>query len=307
MKPFLLSNAILATWLALFLNVTPASAQATRTWVSSIGLDSNPCSRTSPCKTLAGAYSQTLAGGEISVVDAGAYGALTITHAITINGEGTLASVLVSSGTGITVSAGSSDQVIIRNLAITGAGGGGVGISLTSGNLTVDSCFIYGFTSGFFGGSGINAVTTSNATLTVRNTNITNSTFGVLGTASSGFLAIGLDEVHINNAGGYGVAALSNSVFFEINRSSIRNAGAAAVITSSGNGVISVDNSEITNNGVAFNASSSGSVIRINGNSVYDNTTGFLITSGATIATANNNKTAGNGGATVPNGTLGNQ
>ena len=74
---------------------TPASAQATRTWVSGVGDDVNPCSRTAPCKTFAGAISKTAAGGEISVLDPGGFGGVTITKAITINGEGTLGGILV--------------------------------------------------------------------------------------------------------------------------------------------------------------------------------------------------------------------
>ena len=38
---------------------TMAQAQATRTWVSGVGDDVNPCSRTAPCKTFAGAISKT--------------------------------------------------------------------------------------------------------------------------------------------------------------------------------------------------------------------------------------------------------
>src|ERR1700724_2395835 len=75
---------------------TAASAQATRTWVSGVGDDVNPCSRTAPCKTFAGAISNTAAGGEINVLDPGGFGGVTITKAITLNGEGTLASILVS-------------------------------------------------------------------------------------------------------------------------------------------------------------------------------------------------------------------
>src|SRR6185503_17996498 len=63
-----------------------AQAQATRTWVSGVGDDLNPCSRTAPCKTFAGAISKTAKDGEISVLDPGGYGAVTITKSIYING-----------------------------------------------------------------------------------------------------------------------------------------------------------------------------------------------------------------------------
>ena len=64
----------------------PASAQATRTWISGVGDDANPCSRTAPCKTFAGAISKTAEGGEINALDPGGYGAVTITKSITIDG-----------------------------------------------------------------------------------------------------------------------------------------------------------------------------------------------------------------------------
>src|SRR5215208_820164 len=73
--------------LALALLIAPAAtAQATRTWVSGVGDDVNPCSRTAPCKTFAGAISKTAKDGEISVLDPGGYGAVTITKSIYING-----------------------------------------------------------------------------------------------------------------------------------------------------------------------------------------------------------------------------
>src|SRR5882724_9179059 len=84
----------------------PLAAQATRTWVSGVGDDANPCSRTAPCKTFAGAISKTAAGGEINVLDPGGFGALTITKAITIDATGgSIAGILVAAGSGITVNA----------------------------------------------------------------------------------------------------------------------------------------------------------------------------------------------------------
>src|SRR5215218_7784849 len=94
--------AILAGTLAALMS-TAAQAQATRTWVSGVGDDANPCSRTAPCKTFAGAISKTAAGGEISVLDPGGYGAVNITKSITLNGTGTLASVLFSGTNGIII------------------------------------------------------------------------------------------------------------------------------------------------------------------------------------------------------------
>lgn len=82
-----------------------ANAQATRTWVSGVGDDANPCSRTAPCKTFAGAISKTATTGEISVLDPGGFGAINITKSITINGDGTLAGILASLVNGVIVNA----------------------------------------------------------------------------------------------------------------------------------------------------------------------------------------------------------
>ena len=122
--------------------------QATRTWVSGVGDDANPCSRTAPCKTFAGAISKTAAGGEIDALDPAGYGALTITKAITIDGGGgQVASVLVSGTNGIVVQAGPSDVVILRNLRFNGIGTGLNGVRFLSGkDLNIESCYIFGFT-----------------------------------------------------------------------------------------------------------------------------------------------------------------
>src|SRR5262249_20963635 len=130
------------------LGTTLMSAQATRTWVSGVGDEANPCSRTAPCKTFAGAISKTATGGEIDALDPGGFGALTITKAITLDGGGgQVASVLVSGTNGIVVQAGGNDVVIIRNLRINGIGSGFNGVRFLSGkDLNVENCFIFGFT-----------------------------------------------------------------------------------------------------------------------------------------------------------------
>src|SRR5881628_3714309 len=109
--------------------VAPAHAQATRTWVSGVGDDVNPCSRTAPCKTFAGAISKTAAGGEISALDPGGFGAVTIIKSITISGDGTLAGILAAGVNGIIVNAGASDDVIIRSISIDGTTGASIGLN----------------------------------------------------------------------------------------------------------------------------------------------------------------------------------
>ncbi len=106
---------------ALVLGLAPAaSAQATRTWVSGVGDDANPCSRTAPCKTFAGAISKSATGGVINALDPGGYGFVTITKAITIDGSGTNASVLTSGTNGIVINAPDNADVVLRNLDLTG-------------------------------------------------------------------------------------------------------------------------------------------------------------------------------------------
>src|SRR5262245_5393718 len=102
---FTLKMMAVATFLFAFASM--AQAQATRTWVSGVGDDANPCSRTAPCKTWAGAISKTADCGEIDALDPGGYGAVTITKSITLDGTGTLASILNSGTTGVIVNAAS--------------------------------------------------------------------------------------------------------------------------------------------------------------------------------------------------------
>jgi hypothetical protein len=290
--------------LAAVIHAAPAQAQ-TRTWVSGTGNDGNPCSRTLPCLTFAGALTKTAAGGEISVLDPGGYinSTLTINKAITINGEGTLASGLVTSGTAITIAAGATDQVILRNLSINGAGSSGVGIAINSGNVTIDKCFIYGFTNGFIGGFGILINASGSLNVDIRDAALTNNSWGVGAQTSSGTVTVSVDNVHINAAAN-GVATLSGGVLMSVRNSYIKNATSSAVSTPSGASTITLDHTMLTNNGTAVNASASGSTIRLNEVSMFDNTTGLAIGAGATIATANNNHSAGNTTSAGTNGTV---
>src|SRR5467141_906783 len=126
-----------------FSQVPAAHAQASRTWVSGVGDDANPCSRTAPCKTFAGAISKTAPGGEIDALDPGGFGAVTITKAITIDGGGgQVASTLVSGTNGIVVQAGANDVVTLRNLRINGIGFGLNGIRFLSGRaINIQNCY----------------------------------------------------------------------------------------------------------------------------------------------------------------------
>jgi|HubBroStandDraft_3_1064219.scaffolds.fasta_scaffold38583_1 hypothetical protein len=127
-----------------------ALGQASRTWVSGVGDDANPCSRTAPCKTFAGAIGKTATGGEIDVLDPGGFGAVTINKSISIEADGLIAGVLIVGTNGIVINAGPTDVVVLRGLTMDGTLGLGLsGISFISGgSLFVEGCKINAFTTG---------------------------------------------------------------------------------------------------------------------------------------------------------------
>lgn len=165
-------------------------AQATRTWVSGVGDDVNPCSRTAPCKTFAGAISKTATNGEINCLDPAGYGAVTVTKSITIDCEDTQGSILSAGTNGVIVNITSATDAKksfkLRGVSINGAGTGLNGIRiLAANNVTLQEVVIDGvtthgvtlengsgninlladhctFRSG--GGNGINAFPTAGAT-----------------------------------------------------------------------------------------------------------------------------------------------
>ena len=139
---------LLASAACIALTASPAFAQATRTWVSGVGNDVNPCSRTAPCKTFAGALPKTAAGGEISVMDPGGFGGMTINKSISINGQwGGEAGVVASLITGFTIN-GPNAVVNLRGLMIEGAANGINGVRFLQGSaLHIQNCTIRGFNS----------------------------------------------------------------------------------------------------------------------------------------------------------------
>src|ERR1700752_2820023 len=119
----------LAVFASLVLSGTLAGAQATRTGVSGVGDDANPCSRTAPCKTFAGAISKTATGGEINVLDPGGFGALTLSKAIQSRSEFE-AGVVVSGTNGFVVNVGATDKVLLEGLDFDGLGTGLDGVKM---------------------------------------------------------------------------------------------------------------------------------------------------------------------------------
>jgi len=139
-------SSILGGILAIALNVMPAQAQATRTWVSGVGDDANPCSRTAPCKTFAGAISKTATGGEINCLDPGGFGGVTITKSIQIICM-VEAGVLVSGTNAIIVNAAAGSEILLDGLDIEGLSTGINGVNvLASNTVTIRNSTIKNFT-----------------------------------------------------------------------------------------------------------------------------------------------------------------
>jgi hypothetical protein len=175
-------RALLLSLLVLLTLSAAAQAQATRTWVSGVGDDANPCSRTAPCKTFAGAISKTATNGEINVLDPGGFGGVTITKSITISSEGFEAGVLVSGTNAIIINAGNTGVVTLRGLDIEGLTTGLTGIRvLSAGAVHIENCTINRFTQ--FGiDFAPTSVTAHTAQLHVSNTIVRNNA----GAASGG-------------------------------------------------------------------------------------------------------------------------
>ena len=161
-----------------------AQAQATRTWVSGVGDDLNPCSRTAPCRTFAGAIAKTLTGGEINALDPGGYGPVIISKSITIDGTGTFASILAPAASpGITINAVGrlATTVRLRGLSINGMGAGSHGIRvIAANNVSIEDTVIDGFSK-----TGINVESTRGAQVFVKNTTIRNNAGSGINVVSS--------------------------------------------------------------------------------------------------------------------------
>jgi hypothetical protein len=275
-----------------------AFAQATRTWVSGVGDDVNPCSRTAPCKTFAGAISKTAAGGEISVLDPGGFGGVTATKSITLNGTGTLAGILSAGTFGVQVNDSASGSpntavVIIRDISINGAGTGTFGVRVISGKtVMVDHCWIYGVNSTAAGqGRGIDVAVGGTINLKVINSVIENvNEDGIHLNSTGGQVNAMISNTDIMNTGGDGIeaaanvrAAVSNSrLFFDFN----------GIRTTGGNSLFNLDDVFINQTGIALQASSL-SVIRVSDSIISQNTTG-ISTNGGTVDSFQGNSLMGN-------------
>ncbi|MGJ5177773.1 hypothetical protein ACQR16_11385 [Bradyrhizobium oligotrophicum] len=293
---------VCAIWLAL--GSGEAKAQATRTWVSGVGDDANPCSRTAPCKTFAGAISKTAAGGEINTLDAGGFGAVTITKSIRIIAQSGVAGVLVSGTNGIIVSAAAADSVYLEGLVIDGVGAGINGILFNSGgSLVVQNCKIFGFTQW-----GVLFTPTTPGRLSISNSVITSNgnsaSFGgvkVLGRAGATTISGVIDRTLLaNNANGFLIDGTGGGGTAEVTvRDSVAtgNSGNGIATVSSGavSSVVFVDRTASSHNGAGGIAASgvAQAAAIVNNSSVHNNATGLLV-SGGQIGSFKNNAISSN-------------
>jgi hypothetical protein len=273
-----MSLLILST--LMLLGSTLLSAQATRTWVSGVGDDANPCSRTAPCKTFAGAISKTAPGGEIDALDPGGFGALTITKSITLDGGGgQVASVLVAGTNGIVVAAGATDVVIIRNLRLDGLLGNGnpnaglSGIKLLSAKaLHIEHCTIFGFSQ-----NGIDIESSTPAKIFVVDTFSTNNASAGLVSFSSGSTSTSIVGSRFED-NLYGVFDGTNG---------------------SSSSVIDIKDSDISGNGTGIVANTSVDTVHIADVSLFNNGNTYS-TSGGSILSFGNNYNSGSGAPSGP-------
>jgi Right handed beta helix region len=237
--------------LILCLGCGTASAQATRTWVSGVGDDVNPCSRTAPCKTWAGAISKTAAAGEIDCLDSGGFGTVTITKSMTLSCQAGTGGVTAFGTNGITVSLSPGSFVTLKGLDINGLGplaNSVAGVNMVGGgSLTIEDCIIYGF-QGAASGYGIYVNGSTAAHVLIENTRIRNNLIGVYVQPQAGIgNSVMIDRSVLDSnptanlsVGTGGTVAISQSTF----------SGGPTAIAYSGGSVISFGNNVIRNAGV---------------------------------------------------------
>ena len=265
-----------------------ASAQATRTWVSGVGDDANPCSRTAPCKTFAGAISKTAAGGEIDCLDPAGFGALTITKSITIDCDSGAGGVLNAGNiNGIVINASAvSDTIMLRNVNIQGTGTGLNGINLISAkNVHLEDVVVMGQSTGIL----VNASASTN--LTGRDVKINNCSTGIRVTTTSGNAVVDFAVSQISG-NSVGISGGTGSLI-TIKDSALSINSAQAVVQTAGGSQINLVTSQLSSNATAVQ-SFGGSTIRVVGNTFAQNGTA-INTNGGSVLSDGTNTNAGNG------------
>lgn len=279
-----------------------AHAQATRTWISGVGDDANPCSRTAPCRSFAGAINKTAANGEINALDAGPFGAVNITKSITLDATGFYGGILADINNGIVVNAGANDVVIIRGLQINGRSAAIAGIRFNSGRaLHVENTVIYNFT-----GAGIDFQPSAAASLFVTNCSIRNNGGGGVYVRPGGgnIARANLEKVRMEN-NLFGLRAddgarvtVHDSVATENSANGFVLAGNATAVEVNLDHCVSANNEQVGVKAVGATA-----VMRISNTTVTGNGTGLQAPNGGSIVSFGNNRIAGNSADGAPTST----
>jgi hypothetical protein len=303
MRSSSLSLTIAATSL-LLLAAAPAHAQASRTWVSGVGDDANPCSRTAPCKTFAGAISKTALNGEINCLDPGGFGAVTITKSITIDCHEVFASILNSGTNGVNIpfdsfnAADVRKTVRLRNINFNGVDTGVNGIRITGGAVIaagvviIEDCTIDGNFAG--AARGISDERSGGGELYISNTTVRNT--GQNGIAITPAVAgqridAAFDNVRVQNTNNIGVL-IGNNGRVIINRSVISGnfqigIGVTGLLAAA---ELNISNSVVSSNGLGIGNLSGTVTIRLSNNDVSFNNTAFF----GVIQSHVNNRVQGN-------------
>ena len=284
----------------------PACAQATRTWVSGTGDDANPCSRTAPCQTFAGAISKTAASGEIDCLDPGGFGTLTITKAITLKCDSASNGGILAAGTNaITIRAGSTDAIVLSGLDLEGVNSGLHGISLLSGgSLTVINSSIRDFV-----GNGINFAPNSNAALHVVYAKIGNSgqSIGYAGIyiqpSGSANATVTIAETQVTGAAtgiasdGSQTTGAINGIIRDTDISQNTQYGIAASNGTAAHNTLVLDHASVLGNGASGLSVAGANAGMLVGNStIFGNQSGLVMTSGGVLDSYGNNRVNGNNG-----------
>jgi hypothetical protein len=273
-----------------FLPTTSAQAQATRTWVSGVGDDANPCSRTAPCKTFAGAISKTAAGGEIDCLDPGGFGFVTITKSMTIDCGTNAGGILGAGGNSVIVNAGANDKVVLRNLVVQGTIGTSPGLNgirfLAGRELHLDRVVVQG-ENGFC----VDFNKTALGILYVRNSYFTECASGINITSTATAVAE-IETSTFAGIGGNGVAANGAATIVSVTKSAFENVGTNCIVTSTGGATANAADNMFANCGTGMNASVSGAIITATDNRFFNNGTAFSVAAGGIFLTGGDNKVA---------------
>jgi len=295
--------AMTAAFLFPLIATAPAHAQATRTWVSGVGDDANPCSRTAPCKTFAGAISKTAAGGEINCLDPGGFGTVTVIKSMTISCEGVTAGVLASGLNGVNFSGGANDVLYLKGLDFEGVNKttqapGVVGISYNTGAaLHVEDCSIRDFST-----FGIVIKPSANGTFVVQRTTLWDNTSGGIQVRPTGGTTNGtIEKVSMNrNGSGLTVDGFGGGIGVNVSvRDSHANGNTTGVLVSSTIGAnVMIQGSTIANNVTGLQTANAGATIRVGSSIITGNGTAV---NGAAVLSYLNNQLNGNAGGEAIN------